>query len=427
MMRQLATAAMVVLTIFVLAVYLPMLYSKIFFDRVEKTHLLFSPVTKRFIYKEKIVGPPPEGVLEKAEDHHAEIAYRDADGTYYTRVEFEKNLPFIYYKNMELWELLPLTLNGKTFDKKSIKSQRQVLELKPDETDDRRPMTPLWPLLESNPGQARLVFPEDRFRMTENAMQFVNADVNSVDTVLTEAFTNALKEKGFTFPARSVNGKFSILKPFDEGVFIVDAAYRVYHVKRFDGKPLVVQTPIDAALKTRHIKVSENRNRQYFGLLLAGDQSLHLLTYENYRLIKLPIDGYKPDQMEFKLLINPLYRTAVWSDEDVIQGVSMNVDYLVLDKHRHRMSRSNVTLMRKVHDVLFPFVLKVEPTNGGYLRLSVHTGGWLSLIGLVACLAFFMSVCKLRLGRFPSIMSLGILMVSGLYGVVAMSFLGQES
>jgi len=59
---------------------------------VEKTHLLFSPVTRRFIYVEKIVGPVAPEALRKAKDHHAGIAYRDADGTWYSREEFEKRL-----------------------------------------------------------------------------------------------------------------------------------------------------------------------------------------------------------------------------------------------------------------------------------------------------------------------------------------------
>lgn len=161
-MRQLSTLVLIVLTLLLAAIYLPMAYQKVFFKPVEKAHLLFSPVTERFICKEKIVGPPPAEALDKAEDHHAEIAYRDADGTWYNRVEFEKRLPFIYYKNMELWGLLPLELGGRSFDARTIKRNRQVLQLTSNEINGHRPETPLWPLLESNPGQARLVFPERR-------------------------------------------------------------------------------------------------------------------------------------------------------------------------------------------------------------------------------------------------------------------------
>ncbi|MFP4348359.1 MAG: DUF4857 domain-containing protein [Thermodesulfobacteriota bacterium] len=50
-------------------------------------------------------------------------------------------------------------------------------------------------------------------------------------------------------------------------------------------------------------------------------------SYDGYRLIRLPIDTYDPDRMDFKLLINPLYRTAVWSDEARIRAVAMDAAF----------------------------------------------------------------------------------------------------
>lgn len=426
MIRCSAALSMIVLTIMVSAVYLPMLYEKVFFTPIEKTHLLFSPVTQRFIYQEKIVGPaPPEAVL-KAEDHHAEIAYRDADGTYYNRIGFEKNLPFIYYKNMEFWGLMPLEIGGRLFDAKSIKENRRVLEFKPGEIHDHRPQTPVWPLLESNPGQVRLVFPEDRFRMTDDEMQFVNADINKVDQALSERFTGALKAEGFVFPARSVNGKFTILKPFDEGAFIVDADYRVFHVKRYNGQPLVVRTPIDPALKTRHIKVSENNLMEDYGFLLTEGGSLYLLTYDNYGLIQLPLDHYDPDSMDFKFLTNPIYLTAVWSDESVVRLVVMDRDYRVLDSYTHTMSRTLVTPAKQIYEALFPFTIRLSDKGGGFLRLTVKPPGMLSLIGIFGCLIVYVVLYRFFRGCMPPVSRLCLVALSGVYGLVAALLIGAE-
>lgn len=426
-MRQAATAAMILVSLFVSALYLPMLYEMIFFQRIEKTHLLFSPVTKRFIYKEKIVGPIPPEAVQKSEDHHAEIAYRDADGTYYTRVAFEKHLPFIYYKNMELWGMLPMELEGHIFNKADIKQNRQVLELKAGDIADRRPHTPLWPLLESNPGQARLVFPEDRFRMTADAMQFINADFNRVDRGLTEAFTKALTDQGFVFPARSVNGKFTILKPFDEGIFMVDDAFHVFHVKRREGQPVVVKTPIDPALKTRHIKVSENRRRQYYGLLLDETGGLHLLIYDDYRLVPLPLEDYDPDRMDFKLLINPLYLTAVWSDDTIIRAVAMDKGYRPLERYAHRMSRATRTPTQKLHAFLFPFSVRFEAPDGGFLRPSWRLGGVSALAGLLTCFCSYIVVYWLRRRCLPDACRLVLVATTGIYGLITVSFIGSET
>ncbi|MCD6534784.1 MAG: DUF4857 domain-containing protein [Deltaproteobacteria bacterium] len=210
-MRTLSTTALTLLTILIMALYLPMLYEKLLVEEVKKTHFFYSPVSHRFVYTEKIVGEIPKESLATAEDHHADKAYRDQDGKWFTRVAYEKQLPFIYYKNMELWGLLPLKLDGVELNKKTIKENRQVMELKPGNISDRKPQVPLWPLLESNPKQTRLVFPEDRFRITNQALQFINVDTNTVEKELSELFTYALKAEGFVFPARSVNGK--VTKP----------------------------------------------------------------------------------------------------------------------------------------------------------------------------------------------------------------------
>lgn len=427
MMRCVATCVLMLLTIILAAIYLPLFYARIFFKPVEKTHLLFSPVTQRFLYKEKIVGELPPEALRKSEDHHAEIVYRDEDGTFYSRVEFEQRLPFIYYKNMELWGLLPLRLNGRLFDKAEIKENRQVLELKAGEINDRRVARPLWPLLESSPGQVRLVFPEDRFRMTARAMEFVNADTNAVDPVLTTRFTNALKMAGFRFPARSVNGKFTILKPFDEGVFLVDDAYRVFHVKRRDNQPVVVRTPIDQALETRHIKISENKRRQYYGLLLAGDDRLYLLTYDDYRLVPLPLETYQPNRMDFKLLINPLYLTGVWSDEATIRAVAMDRAYRPLSRYAHTMSRAMGSPMETVYHLLFPFSLQLKSDDTGFIRFSFTPGSWLSLIGILIGLFFFVIGYRSGRGRWPGMLNIAVVALTGLYGIITVSIIHLEA
>jgi hypothetical protein len=54
----------------ILALYLPALYSQIFFEREENIYLLLSSVTKKLVYIEKAVA--------KDEEHHASILYRDS-------------------------------------------------------------------------------------------------------------------------------------------------------------------------------------------------------------------------------------------------------------------------------------------------------------------------------------------------------------
>ena len=427
-MGGVATAMLMLLSILIMALYLPMLYGKLFFDPVEKTHLFYSPVTERFIYTEKIVGPIPPEALATAEDHHVELSYRDQDGTWYTRVAFEKHLPFIYYKNMELWGMLPLMIRGEIFDKKTIKKNRRVLSLKQHDIIGSRPRVPFWPLLESNPGQARLIFPDDRFRMTKDRMVFVNADTNSVDEILTSRFTNALKGEGFRFPARSVNGKFTILKPFDEGVFLVDATDHVFHLKRVNNEPVVVRTDIDPALKTRYIKVSENRRREYYGMLLSDAGTLHLIRYDDYALVDLPLKYYDFTTMDMKLIINPLYCTAVYSDEAVIHAVAMDRNYHPIATYQHTMSRAHHTAAKSLYAALFPFCFELKNIDGkGYIGISFSMGGRLALIGIGVGLLFITLWNYGRYRRFPGKLELCLTALTGVYGVITLLFVRLKS
>jgi hypothetical protein len=418
-MKRFSLICYLLLIIGLAAVYLPLLYEKICLDPVGKTHLFYSPVNCDFIYKEKITGPVPSGAVGLAMDHHSGLAYRKADGTYVDRQTFEKHLPFIFYKNMEIWGLLPITLNGQSFDKKTIKAGRRVLELKAREIPGRAPVSPLYPLLESNPGQARLVFPDDRFRMAPDAMVFINADTNEKDKGLTDTFTRALTDKGFAFPARSVNGKFTVLKPFDEGVFLVDDQYRVFHVKRVDGRPWVVKTPISPELKIRHIKVSENRQKEYYGLAL-GDKKVGLVSWETYRYIPLPLADYDPDHMDLKLIFNPLCCTAVYSDGSVIRALAMGKNFGPIKSYVHTMSRANATLGLGIRDLLFPFRFRLgTQEESEFISLSLETGSAWSLAGMVLCALLFTMGIRMGRGTWPKPGFLALVALTGIYGLIA--------
>lgn len=420
-MNRNARAVYCILVILVSAVYLPRLYDKIFMDEVEKTHLFYSPVSQDFILKEKILGKVPEAARGFAFDHHSNIAYMKADGTYVPRKTFERHLPFIYYKNMEILGVLPITLNGQTFDKKTIKAQRRVLEIKARQLADRYPEVPLYPLLESNPGQARLVFPEDRFRMTDTDMEFIYAQDNVLDTVLTKMYTHTLKKKGFVFPARSVNGKFTVLKPFDEGVFLVDHNFHVFHVKRVDDKPVIVKTPVSPDLKIRAIKVSENKQKKYYGMVLSGDGRIFLLGYDNYWLIPIPLVDYDPDRMDLKLIFNPLYCTAVYSDDTLIRAVAMDKNFVPIKTFVHTMSRATTTGAAKARDLLFPFTLALDtPPNSGYVTARAVPGTIWSLAGMGICVLLFTGGTKTITGQWPGRLRIITVAFTGLYGLIAM-------
>ncbi|WP_462320928.1 DUF4857 domain-containing protein, partial [Halochromatium sp.] len=299
MTARLARWSLLLLTVFLLAVWWPLLKGLLFEYRYGKTDLFYSSVIERFVYKELL-----------GEGH--QFIYRDQDGTDYDRETFETLIPFIYYKNMELWGRLPLRLAGQTFDKAQIQAERQVLELEPLELPGHAPRIQLFPLLEANPGRARLRFPEDIMRPGER-LTFINSDANRIDPELTARFTEALSEAGFGWPVQASFGRVSILKAFDAGYFRLDRTGDLFQLRRVDGLPEVTPVPLPEGLAVRHLKVAENKRGDYLGLILSEDDRLFLLAQDEDRrtavgLIPLVLPGYDPETMELKILFNPLYR-----------------------------------------------------------------------------------------------------------------------
>lgn len=420
-MHTLARLAIGLLIVVILAIYLPTLFAMSFDTPLRKSHLLYSPVLEQFIWKEKVLNPPEEAEA-LAEDHHAEFVYQDEAGVYYTREDFEKNLPFIYYKNMELWGLLPITLAGQTFDAATIRANRRVLQLDPATL--RGEPVPVLPLLESEPDSVRLVFPEDRYRLVPNGLEFINADFNAVDAALSEKFTTALTEAGFVFPARFAAGRHSILKPYDAGHFLVDATGALYHLKRVRGEPVVIRTPVNPALDLRHMEVMESSQRDYYGLLLGHDGRVHLLAEDGYAVHTLTTPGYDPETMEFKVLLNPLYVTAVYSDEATITGVAMDRQFTPLREYTHTMSRAHPRPAQVFGAVLFPFQLHLTSREGG--GLAITWGGLLSVGGMLAAAAALVGLRHIRGLRPLEPVGLVLTCLTGIYGLAVVSLVLDE-
>jgi hypothetical protein len=420
---MLARYALVILVVLVLAVFVPVLSDMMFGQRPMKTQLFYSPVSEDFVWRDKL----PKGMdANPQKKHHIQFLITDKEGNMYKRQEFEKLLPFIYYKNMELWGLLPIELKGESFDKKTIKANRQVVELKPENLPTNTIGDDIYPLIDSVPNGVRLVLPDDRFRIGDR-IEFVNADTNSVDEVLTKRYTDALKQAGFVFPAEFVGGKSSVLKPFDEGVFLKDISGAIFHLKRMQGEPSVVRTGIKVNGGVRYIKISESKRREFYGILLSNDGNLYMLGYDDYNLIPLQLKGYDPDTMDFKMIINPLYRTATYSDNNIIRAVVMDKNYKKVDEFEHVMPGTQPTKMQKIVSRVLPYRVELKGDNSGYYMLRLTGLSKFSLISSLVCIMVYMAIAVRRKEskRFI-LLDAGFILFTGVYGLVAVLLIPYE-
>jgi hypothetical protein len=168
--------------------------------------------------------------------------------------------------------------------------------------------------------------------------------------------------------------------------------------------------------------VVESNLRQFHGLLLDGRERLHLLTTDNYRLIELDLPGYHPNEMDFKIIFDPLYKTAVYSNDHLIRAVALDADYRPIADHDHLMSRAVPSLARQVGDLIFPFRLSLRSEQSlmlvPRLRLSPSFFNGFLLVGLLASLVYY-GIFHLRHQRRPALWPLAGVFVTGLYGLIA--------
>lgn len=402
----------ILLAIVAMSYGLPAGFDKIFGQEIGNPLLFFSPPQQQFIYRESLGG------------HR--FNYMNEDGKSYSRTEFENQLPFLYYKNLEKKKLLPVTVDGQSFDKETIKAGKQGLEIKSRHLDGHHPQIELYPLFNNNPEVAIMPFPEDVFRFTDSAMEFINADFNRIDTELTESFTAALSKLDFAFPATVIGGKTTNLKPFDEGFFIRDSKGAVFHVKRVLNKPVIVKTSIDSSHDIQDIIVSENRRKEFYGTIVTKQGTLYLISYDKYQLIPLPVEKYQPDNMDFKLLINPLYKTAVTSGPLMVHGTAMDSGYQSFRSYDLKRHNPVPLPVRVSRDLLFPFQLRFDNPYRGQAHLQLQFGGFWSLAGILFAVGvFFLSSRK---KNQPSINKgeLALVIVTGFFGLIALSFIGRD-
>ena len=397
-MRATALACLCLLLTLTLALALPALYDMALLQPIARTHLFYSPVLRQCVYTEQLRGYDPAAAA-KSEGHHADIVYKDESGNYYDRLSFEAALPFIYFRNMEMRGLLPIQLEGKSLDRAAIERARRVLELPARHLDGKRPPQNCLPLIESDPGQVALRYPTDRFRLTPQGMSFTNADTNAPEPALDALCNNALREAGFVFPAGHVGGNFTTFKPWEGGIFLVDAQGALFHLVRRGGKAEVQSVPLPNGVRPRHVLVSESREGCWLGFLLDDKARIWLIRQEREQknagptirltgLVGLDVPGYLPERMDLKLIFNPLHLTVISSDESRIQAAVFALPpddtphgTLLQPFHSfsHLMSRARESWQGQLAATLFPFRLNLTSEGSTLLQPSLSPSPhWLS-------------------------------------------------
>ena len=236
---------------------------------------------------------------------------KDSHGRIYSESEYDSILPLFYYRQLIADEKFPSSLNGVELTPRT--AQTESFSFKSTPAVVNAPTIGLYPLLESMSGRVDLVMPDDVFRITPEGIFFIDMATNAIDTEKSERFTDAMKKKGFQFPAQIIAGNPTIKKEYDEGYLITDKNGTLFHLKQTKGRPYCRRIALPENLTIKHIFPTEFRNRRYHAFLTDSENRMYVLYTQSYEIKQVDIPSFNPECEAVTIIGNLFDWTVVHS------------------------------------------------------------------------------------------------------------------
>lgn len=243
-------------------------------------------------------------------------------------------------------------------------------------------------LMESRPARAELEEPEYVFVLQEDGLEIVEVEGKRSDDAMSEAFTAALRDKGFVFPAALVNGTPSDRKSYDEGYLLTDAEGKLFKLKMAEGRPVVDSYPLPEGLVISHIFIAENENRASIAYLTDSENAFWIVSPAG-EFVKTEV-RIDPTEEEL-MLVGDIFNYTVQVSGD--KGCT----YWALDSKTYdcvaKMERSYPEPTKfDLPKYVLPFELSFTSSDNSYVTPRFHSFSWIGLLFdiIVACLVIFL-------------------------------------
>lgn len=404
MLIKISRLLLIALVIIVASIHLPYIYWLGLGERITTPYVYYSPVMQNFLIY-TVEGKSYE--------------WRDTDGKNYTRKEVDSLLPFFSYRMLASRGIMPDSLQDIKFDLKEVRLNNLLQRIRPYNIDE--PQIPLYPLLESQPERLKLTLPESYFRITDK-MEFIEAATNQTDKQLTQTFTDALKAEGFSFPSKLIFGNPTVRKAFDEGYFIVDNENKLFHIKMIKGKPFCVNTNIPTDIRIKALFVKERSLREFYGILITEDDQLYLLTYDNYRLQRLPVEGYTASENTIMFQGTLLYKTISIISENHIKTYVTNRKYELVDTYEESWKGKYELTAGIISKYIFPFTINLHSSKSKYVDFYISSINYSAIYANLFFLILTFLLMKRRKNKISKTWDdFIIVFLTGIYGFIAVA------
>jgi hypothetical protein len=389
----------------ILSVYLPSFYWMGFQKRIAEPSIYFSSITKDFF-------------VRKPNYTKKTTTFTDLKGNKYSRSQMDRLMPIYNYRVLSAKGMMPDSVQGKKIDLQELRLNTIFIKVRPKNYNT--PVIPVYPLFESKPKRFALEMPDDFFRFTDERIEFISAESNRVNEEMTNRFTSALNKLGFSYPAKGVYGNPTTRKQFDEGYFVVDNGGMLFHLKLVRGKPYCRKIDIPDDMDIKYISVKELGLREFYGLLITEDNRLFLITYDNYKLQRLPDEEYNSDEDLILISGNIFYRMINIKKEGRLIQYVTDRKYNKIAQHEEKWKTNDDMAPGIISRYIFPFEVNLRTGTSDFVNLYFSYFSYKSVfanIVFVFLLLLFYKKRRITVGK--NIFNLVITFVAGIYGFFA--------
>ena len=341
-LSKIANYSLLLFFIFVFSFYLPKLYKDLVQNNSLATYVFYSSTQKNFVYKK----------------HYGEhvFTYGNSDEKSLSKEEFEEALPLVYWKNLDIQKKLPLIINGKSYDKNSIKKARQSFRFDYRDLDTKQ--IQLYPLFNPNSSIGTIAFPNVMFNIQDRFNVF-DSEENTLDEKLSLKYTNIFKKNGFLFPAKIIAGKTTNIKPLDEGYFIQDSKNDLFHMKVYDDEMFLKEITYNKEIHIQAIKISESRKKEFYGLAIDYDNQVYIISYDNYKFIRVNLPNYDASSMKLELYANVINKIIRYKNKKEIYTLAYDKDFNYIASFKTGVPQIN-PIYEEIYNYLFLFIIEKD-------------------------------------------------------------------
>ena len=390
------------LIVFVAAIFIPKYYWLKFEKNIRRPMVYYSPVSHEFLAS-KMTGN--------------DFYYIDRKGNKYDRDQFENLTPLLNYRQLVSVNNLPDSLNGVALNLETIRLNNIMLRVTTDEIDVK-PIQ-LFPMFESRSGRIKLEMPDDFFRIADR-FEFINCQTNSVNQEKSNLFTAALAKENFSFPAIKIAGNPTNKKLFDEGYFVLDSKNQLFHIKMVKGKPFCVNTNMAGSLDVAFMSISEMALREFYGMIFTKQGEVYLISYDNYNLVKLPLENYNIKKDNFSFFGDQFYRTISLTSAGNVRTFVTDRNYKLIDRYESSWLANNDLPAGIAASWLFPFTLRLSDASSSFSNFFFKFSGYQALfLSFLLTLITYFILRSRKISVKKGWIDLIIVLFSGIFGFIA--------